>query len=104
MVVFFCFLVISAVLSGYNLWEWYTVEKLNHIDSYNFGDVSNRAYYYNSQSLYAFIHLFWGIGFSLSALFMVFHFLIKKKWYVWLNLIFFALIFGIYIVHGLVAQ
>jgi len=76
-VVFFCVLCISAGLVLYNLWEWYSVERLNQIDGYNFGDTLDRPYSFQSKALYAFIHLFWGICFTISLVFIFASFFLK---------------------------
>jgi len=98
-VVFFCVLCISAVLVLNNFWEWYSVEKLNNTDGYNFGDTINRAYYYQSKALYAFIHLFWGSCFTVSLVLMLVSFLFKARWYKAVSLALSLLITGVYIFH-----
>jgi hypothetical protein len=102
-VVFFCVLLIVASLLSYNFWEWYSVEKLNHTEGYNFGDTTNRAYYFQSKALYAFIHLFWGICFSVSAGVLLISFVFKARWYRIASIILALLVSGIFTVHWFIA-
>ena len=101
--VFFCALVVVGLLTVYNLWEWYAVEKLNQIEGYSFGDVTDRAYYFQSQTLYAFIHLFWGICFGVSLILLALNFLFKVRWFKAVSLGLAFLMIGIYIYHWVVA-
>lgn len=101
--VFFCALLISLGLVGYNFWEWYAVEKLNRIEAYNFGDTTHRAYYYQSQALYAFIHLFWGICIGGIVILMIISFIFKARWYKVVSLIIALLVLGVYFFHGIVS-
>jgi hypothetical protein len=102
-VVFFLCFITSIVSALYCYSEWFVVEKLNQIDSYNFGNTSGRAYYFQSKVLYAFIHLFWGVCFTISTGLMLISFVFKAKWYKVVSLIIAILIIGIYVTHWILA-
>jgi hypothetical protein len=102
-VVFFCVLLIVAGLMLYNFWEWYNVEQLHRTEAYNFGENTNRAYYYQSEALYAFIHLFWSICFGVSFALMLLAFAFKVRWYKVVCLIISLIVTSVYIFHGLIA-